>query len=170
MDVQQIVAENEASLGIDHDPVSNPKRDWNSLPVELKRKVIKCLSIRTRFTLMMVSKSCNDIARHLNGQETKLVIVDLNNLVPSEDDANSLCGRASHTFDCSSVLHLVKHPNETEALELASNFPNLIALRMQIYLSNILNAFRFKCKLEHLSIMDGICREMNFLRIQLKTI
>lgn len=137
------------------------KRDWNSLPVEIKREVIKFLPLRKRFVIMAVCRSFKDFADQLNNLQTKLVIADEQYLELS-DDANSVCGRPSHTFDHSSILELFEEFDKFRAQKFARKFPNLLALRLQIHSTEIVDAFAVECrKLEHLSVLEIFADDMN---------
>lgn len=101
------------------------KDTWDSLPSEIKEKIVKYVPLATRITIKRVSKQYLDIVTNLNDKQTKLVVIGQYEFFEDEIGVNMVCNIASHSLDHTSVI---RFRSSQDGKILVRNFPNIVAV------------------------------------------
>lgn len=136
-------------------PGEDRRGTWNSLPLEIKQKVLKYVPLNVRIARKQVCKQFRDIVADLNHLETKLVLMGVREQPELPYQANMVCSIASHKFDRTLILHVPLDFYDQQLLEI---FPNVIAIHDTRHYSDFGRSVNMWHKLEHFS-----CSKQNFL-------
>lgn len=129
--MESVAVEDDAGVSdVNNDLIGEQKREWKSVPIEIKQKIIKYLPIIERFRTNSVNKEWQTITAYLNTNETKLVFTSDKDYTEVDEDVNSVCNLASHTFDRTCILLVPRKLGLVESRRILNHFPSLVAIHV----------------------------------------